>query len=340
LSLLLYRQAGFGRFALVGRCDDLLAPRKRRPGKQRGKQLGAITESRASREVESDPRYLAMERELRQAQQLAGIGQLAAGVAHEINTPMQYIGDNTSFLHVTVKRLLDLASSFERLVQTCREGGPTPDQLDRCEQELAKSRLSFLREQAPLAIEQSSSGIDQVRAIVQALKEFSHPGSDEAQPMDLNHLVRTASTVTRNSWRYHAELELELCEDLPAVQGYPQAFGQVLINLIVNAADAIEARWGAPQSGQLGKIAIRTRALADCLELEIADNGTGIPDSLRQKVMEPFFTTKGVGKGTGQGLPLAYATIVDRHGGKFFFTSELGSGTTFFIQVPRAEEPV
>ena len=204
--------------------------------------MGAITEPRASREVECDARFLALERELRQAQQLAGIGQLAAGVAHEINTPMQYIGDNTSFLHVTVKRLLDLASSFERLVQSCRAGGPAPAELARCEQEIAKSRLSFLREQAPLAIEQSSSGIDQVRAIVQALKEFSHAESDEPQPMDLNHLVRTATTVTRNSWRYHAELELQLCEDLPHVQGYPQAFGQVLINLIVNAADAIEAR--------------------------------------------------------------------------------------------------
>jgi signal transduction histidine kinase len=302
--------------------------------------LGAITEPRASREVESDTRYLALERELRQAQQLASIGQLAAGVAHEINTPMQYIGDNTSFLHVTVKRLLELASSFERLVQTCRAGGPAPGELERCEQEIARSRLSFLREHAPLAIEQSSSGIDQVRAIVQALKEFSHPGSDEAQPMDLNHLVRTASTVTRNCWRYQAELELQLCEDLPAVHGQPQAFGQVLINLIVNAADAIEARWAAPHSGQLGKIVIRTLALADSVELQVEDNGTGIPEPLQQRVMEPFFTTKGVGKGTGQGLPLAHATIVNRHAGKFFFTSEVGRGTTFFIQLPKAEEPV
>lgn len=253
---------------------------------------------------------------------------------------MQYIGDNTSFLHVTVKRLLDLASSFERLVQSCRAGGPAAGELERCEQEIAKSRLSFLREQAPLAIEQSSAGIDQVRAIVQALKEFSHPGSDEAQPMDLNHLVRTATTVTRNSWRYHAELALELCEDLPPVQGYPQAFGQVLINLIVNAADAIEARCAALQNGQLGKIVIRTRALPDCVELEVEDNGTGIPESIRQKVMEPFFTTKGMGKGTGQGLPLARATIVEKHAGKFSFSSEVGRGTTFFIQVPKAEEPV
>ncbi len=285
----------------------------------------------------SDARCQALERELQQAQQLATIGQLAAGVAHEINTPMQYIGDNTSFLHVTVKRLLELASSFELLVQSCRAGGPAPGDLERYEQELGKSRLPFLREQAPLAIEQSTSGIDQVRSIVQALKEFSHPGTDEVVPMDLNHLVRTATTVTRNSWRYQAQLELELAEDLPPVQGHPQAFGQVLINLIVNAADAIESRPPSAAEAAKGKIVIRSRAGGDMVELEIEDNGTGIPESIRQKVMDPFFTTKGVGKGTGQGLALARATIVEQHSGKFFFTSEVGRGTTFFIHVPRLE---
>ncbi|MEO8182306.1 MAG: ATP-binding protein [Deltaproteobacteria bacterium] len=284
-----------------------------------------------------DERYRALEHELQQAQQFAAIGQLAAGVAHEINTPMQYIGDNTSFLQVTVKRLLDLASSFERLVQTCRTGPPSPSDLDRCEQELKKSRLSFLREQAPLAIEQSTSGIDQVRSIVQALKEFSHPGSDQAEAMDVNHLVRTATTVTRNSWRYHAELVLELCENLPEVKGHPQAFGQVLINLIVNAADAIASRAAEVSGAHVGRLVIRSRALGDFVELEVEDNGCGIPEAIRQRVMEPFFTTKGIGKGTGQGLALAHSTIVEQHSGKFSFSSEVGRGTTFCIQLPSAE---
>jgi two-component system, NtrC family, sensor kinase len=302
--------------------------------------LGAATNPRAGpadgEDRPRDERYRALEHELQQAQQLAAIGQLAAGVAHEINTPMQYIGDNTSFLHVTVKRLLDLASSFERLVQNCRTGTPSPSDLDRYEQELHKSRLAFLREQAPLAIEQSTSGIDQVRSIVQALKEFSHPGSDQAEAMDVNHLVLTATTVTRNAWRYHTELALELCENLPLVQGYAQAFGQVLINLIVNAADAIESRAAGVPSGYAGRLVIRSRALRDVVELEVEDNGAGIPDAIRHKVMEPFFTTKGVGKGTGQGLALAYSTIVEQHSGKFSFSSEVGRGTTFFIQIPRA----
>jgi len=306
-----------------------------------GEDLGVATNPRAGpadgRECLRDERGRALERELRQVRQLAAIGQLAAGVAHELNTPMQYIGDNTSFLHAAVKRLLDLANSFEGLVQCCRTGAPTPSDLARCEQELCRSRLSFLRQQAPLAIEQSSSGIDQVRGIVQALKEFCHPGSDEAEALDVNHLVRSATTVTRNAWRYQAELVLELSEDLPTVVGYPQALGQVLINLIVNAADAIESRASGVPGGYVGRLAIRSRCRGDILELEVEDNGAGIPEAIRQKVMEPFFTTKAMGKGTGQGLALAYSTIVTQHSGKLFFSSEVGRGTTFFIQLPRAE---
>lgn len=274
------------------------------------------------------------EQDLQQTSQLAAIGQLTAGVAHEINTPMQYIGDNLSFLDVTVKRLLDLAGSFERLVQTCKDGTPSPEQLARCEQELHKSRIAFLRKQAPLAIEQSTDGVDQVRSIVQALKEFSHPGGDEIVPVDVNQLVRNASTVTRNAWRYQAELTLELTDELPTVPGNPQALGQVLINLLVNAADAIESSAATRPKDQPGKIIIRSRAHCSCAELEIADNGTGIPEAIREKIMQPFFTTKRIGKGTGQGLALAHSTIVEQHAGKFFFTSEVGRGTSFFIQLP------
>jgi two-component system NtrC family sensor kinase len=274
-------------------------------------------------------------RKLHEAQKLAAIGQLTAGVAHEINTPMQYIGDNTRFLDVTVRRLLELASSFEQLLQSCRSGGPEVGDLDRHEQDLSRSRLPFLRQQAPLAIEQSASGIDQVRAIVQALKEFSHPGSDELEAMDVNHLVRTASTITRNAWRYVAQLELELSDDLPLALGIPQAFGQVLINLIVNAADAIEAHAPSAPEGHVAKIVIRSRAVDGLVELQVEDTGGGIPEAIQKRVMEPFFTTKGIGKGTGQGLPLAYRTIVNQHAGKFFFETHVGHGTSFFIQIPQ-----
>jgi signal transduction histidine kinase len=273
--------------------------------------------------------------EVRVSRNLETMGELAAGVAHEINTPMQYIGDNTAFLDVTVRRLLDLAGSFERLLAACRGGQPPSEQiLNECQRELAQRRLAFLRTQAPAAIEQTIEGIDQVRSIVQALKEFSHPGEDAAVPVDINRLVKMASTVTRNAWRYAAELNLELCDPAPIVSGYPQELGQVLINLIVNAAHAIEERIASQAERTLGKITIRTRAGANAVEIDVADDGAGIPEAVRDRIMNPFFTTKPAGKGTGQGLPLAQRVIVDRHQGHLSFETEVGVGTTFHIALP------
>jgi two-component system, NtrC family, sensor kinase len=263
------------------------------------------------------------------------LGQLAAGVAHEINTPMQYIGDNAQFLGVTVRRLLELAGSFERLLAIGRGGAPVPDQLlDDCQRELTRARLDFLREQAPIAIEQTQSGIDQVRSIVQALKEFSHPGEDEPTLIDVNHLAKMASTVTRNAWRYVAQLTLDLCDYPRPVRGHAQDLGQVLINLIVNAAHAVEERGSGQGDQPLGKITIITRNSGDTVEIQIQDDGAGIPEAIRDRIMNPFFTTKPAGKGTGQGLPLARQVIVERHQGRLTFESQVGVGTTFFITLP------
>lgn len=277
-------------------------------------------------------------RELRQSHRLEAVGQLAAGVAHEINTPMQYIGDNTAFLGITLKRLLDLTSSFERLVAHCQAGSPPRDAVDSCARELKKARMEFLREQAPSAIAQSLAGIEHVRSIVQALKEFSHPGEDQPVLVDINHLVKMAMTVTRNAWRYHAEVVLELEENLHLVLGYPQELGQVLINLIVNSAHAIEERAVIAADGPAGKIVIRSVARDAAVEIQVNDNGAGIPAGIADRVMDPFFTTKPAGKGTGQGLALARGVVVDRHGGKLSFSSTVGSGTTFSIHLPATSD--
>lgn len=276
--------------------------------------------------------------ETRASRNLMALGELTAGVAHEINTPMQYIGDNTAFLDVTVRRLLDLAGSFERLLAACRAGQPSEQLLCECERELTQRRLAFLRTQAPAAIEQTIEGIDQVRSIVQALKEFSHPGEDAAINVDINRLARMASTVSRNAWRYAAELNLDLCEPSPIVNGYPQELGQVLINLIVNAAHAIEERFGGEPDRRLGKIAIGTRVSGGEVHIELSDDGAGIPAAIRDRIMNPFFTTKPAGKGTGQGLALAQRVVVDRHHGRLSFETEVGSGTTFHIVLPEGRD--
>jgi signal transduction histidine kinase len=282
--------------------------------------------------VPVDPRSAAtLEQELRTTRKFELVGQLAAGVAHEINTPMQYIGDNTAFLGVTVKRLLDLAGSFEELLAHCRSGAPPAVAVEHGERLLQKARLEFLREQAPSAVDQSLAGVAMVRSVVYALNEFCHPGEERRVALDVNHVARMASNVTRNAWKCHATLALELDERLVPLQGYPQELGQVLINLIVNAAHAIEE--SPKHRGGLGRIVLRSAARDGVTEIQVEDDGAGIADSIKARVMEPFFTTKPAGKGTGQGLALARSVIVDRHAGSFSFQSTVGVGTTFFIRL-------
>ncbi len=264
---------------------------------------------------------------------MEAIGQQVAGVAHEINTPMQYIGDNTAFLGVTVRRLLELASSFERLVVQCRAEGAVASQIASFEQELAAARLDYLRQQAPAAVDQSLEGIEQVREIVQALKEFSHPGDEQESEVDLNHIARSAAAITRGTWRHHAELQLQLDPELRSTAGHPRDLARALINLIVNAVHAIDERSAEQRSAAVGRIVVATANREGCIEVRVEDNGAGIPDEIRPRVLEAFFTTKPPGVGTGQGLSLVQSVIA-MHCGELSFSSDLGRGTTFLIRLP------
>ncbi len=266
-----------------------------------------------------------LQRQLAQSQKLESIGRLAAGIAHEINTPTQYVGDNVRFLSEAFEDLFRLLDRYEEVVGEGEKG-----ELEVLKEEVD---LEYLREEVPRAIEQSLDGVERVTKIVRSMKEFSHPGGGGKELVDLNRAIESTVTVARNEWKYVADLELDLEEGLPPVPCYVGEFNQVVLNLVINAVHAIEEVVGDGSEGK-GKIVVSTRRVGEWVEVRVSDTGCGIPEEVREKVFEPFFTTKGVGKGTGQGLAIARSVVVDKHGGEIDFESEVGKGTTFIIRLP------
>jgi two-component system, NtrC family, sensor kinase len=289
---------------------------------------GEITHFLALKEDITEKRSL--ESQLRHAQKMEGVGQLAAGIAHEINTPTQFVMDNLTFLRDSWKSAHELLEQYRGAVQ--RMAGAVPDEIaGRLKQAEQACDLEFIRDEVPRAIEQSLDGSRRVAKIVRAMKEFSHPDSAEKTATDLNRAVESTITVARNEWKYVSEVVKEFDDQLPAVVCYPGDINQVVLNLLVNAAHAIKEK---VKDGEKGQITVRTRMTGEDVEISVSDNGSGIPEAIRNRVFEPFFTTKEVGKGTGQGLALAYTVVVKKHGGKIWFESEAGKGTTFFITLP------
>jgi len=276
--------------------------------------------------------------QLRQAQKLEAIGQLAAGIAHEINTPTQYVGDNARFLQESWPSFHELVAITREIRQEATPGPISPSTLQRFDALAQAADFEYLQTEIPRAIEQSLEGIDRVAKIVRAMKEFSHPGAEEKKSIDINKAIETTITVARNEWKYVADLETHFAPDLPLVLCHAGEFNQVILNLLINAAQAIAQAVGDSSPGK-GKIVVSTTHDEDWAEISISDTGTGIPEAVRSRVFEPFFTTKPVGKGTGQGLALAHTAIVRRHGGKIWFDSEVGKGTTFYIRMPLAQSP-
>ncbi len=274
-----------------------------------------------------------LEEQLRQAQKLEAIGQLAAGIAHEINTPAQYVGDNTKFLQESwpaVDRVLGLCL---RLREQSLAGEIAPDTIAELLQRTEEADPTYLLREVPQAIAQALEGVGRVSKIVKAMKEFSHPGSEGKCAIDLNHAIETTIAVARNEWKYVADVQTCFARDLPPVPCLAGEFNQVILNLLINAAQTIGdvAKSG---SASKGTITITTKCEGDWVQVEIKDTGAGIPENVRTRIFEPFFTTKEVGKGTGQGLALAHAVIVKKHDGKIWFESEVGKGTTFFLRLP------
>jgi len=271
--------------------------------------------------------------QLAQSQKLESIGQLAAGIAHEINTPTQYVGDNTRFLKDSIGDLIAIVDKYSELMAS--ENGPKDWAKRSAEIKAALDELDFeyLKEEVPKAIEQSLEGVERVATIVRSMKEFSHPGGDEKQMADLNKAIESTITVSRNEWKYVAEMVTELDPTLPLIPCLLGDINQVILNMIVNAAHAITDVVGK-DSGEKGTITVSTSRDHDQAEIRISDTGTGIEKDIIAKVFEPFFTTKEVGKGTGQGLAIARNVIVEKHGGTIDVESEVGKGTTMIIRLP------
>lgn len=295
--------------------------------------IGSLSDISIRKGVELEQQK--MEVQLRQAQKLEAIGQLAAGIAHEINTPTQYVGDNTRFFKDSFQNIRKVLESHEELIQAAKNNAVTPEVLGRAETILADSDLEYLFEQIPAAINETLEGVERVTKIVRAMKEFSHPGGKEKSPADLNKAIESTITVARNEWKYIADMDLEFDPNLPSVPCFLGEFNQVVLNLVINASHAItDVVKNHPNTK--GKITISTRRDGDSVEVRVADTGAGIPEHVRPRIFEPFFTTKPVGKGTGQGLSIVYTNIVKKHGGSVTFETQCGKGTTFIIRLPLA----
>lgn len=271
------------------------------------------------------------------SQKMESIGQLASGIAHEINTPIQYVGDNLRYLNRSFTKIIDALSLYRQWQQDHIDHTFSRQELEDMEAQTDPRKINMYIKEIPNAIEESLAGVERVRKIVLAMREFSHPSQKEKVLADINHGIETTVTISRNEWKYVADLEVDLDPNLPLINCQIDEINQVILNMIVNSAQSIQ-EIVEQHPEQRGKITISTINKGDWILITIQDTGNGIPDSIKNRVFDPFFTTKGVGKGTGQGLYLAHNIIVNKHHGRISLESEKGKGTTFFVELPVGQE--
>jgi len=278
-----------------------------------------------------------LESQLIQSQKLELIGQLAAGIAHEINTPTQYVGDNTRFLQEAFSGLNQLFEKYGQLLEAIKRGAATDDLAQEIEDTMDEVDIAYVTEEIPKAIQQTLEGVERVTEIVQAMRNFSHPGTEEKTTLDINKAIQSTITVARNEWKYVAEAVTHLDRFLPLVPCLPGEFNQVILNILINAVHAISDVVGDSSQGK-GTITVSTRRDGDWAEIRINDTGTGIPKEIRPRIFDPFFTTKELGRGTGQGLAIAHDVVVKKHGGTITFETEMSKGATFIIRLPLSDQ--
>lgn len=276
---------------------------------------------------------LKIEKQLSLSQKMESIGRLAAGIAHEINTPMQYISDNTNFLKDAFQSFTTLLTSINESVKDSAAFKDFVEIIKAIRKIQEDFDIPYFISEIPSAIEQTQVGIERVSKIISAMKDFAHPEQREKTFTDLNHGIQVTAAISKNEWKYNSDLEMNLDPNLPAISCIPDEINQVILNLIINAVHAIQLAIGK-DSGIKGKILIETKQHASSVELKISDTGTGIKQENLSRIFDPFFTTKEVGKGTGQGLSIAHDIIVNKHKGSISVESVYGKGATFIIQLP------
>jgi two-component system NtrC family sensor kinase len=300
-----------------------------RPFQQVDLEQAAVLASQVMLALEN----LRLARQTAISERLAAVGQLAAGVAHEINTPVQFVGDGLHFLGEALDGLMNLVGRYEALAEACRGKVDLPGLFGEIESVRDEIDLDDLRKEVPRALQRTKEGISRVTSIVRSIKAFGRPDSTAKEPTDFRKLIEATLTVTRGEYKYVADVETDIGE-LPLVVAHPGELSQVLLNLVVNAAHAIADKAKGAPSGERGKIAVRAHLDGGEVVLSVSDTGCGIPPELRQKIFDPFFTTKAVGRGTGLGLSIARGIVVDKHGGQLTLESEVGRGTSFVIRLP------
>jgi PAS domain S-box-containing protein len=270
------------------------------------------------------------------AQRMAAVGTLAAGIAHEINTPVQFVGDSLDFLREGLQDILTVVDELQKVRHLVADDAPSAavrEALAAAAEAEVRVDLAYLRENVPQAVDRCVEGLGRVSRIVSSIREFAHPASKNEAPADLNRAIANTLTIARSEYIHLADLETDLRE-LPLVTCHIDQINQVVLNLVVNAAHAMADV--VESSGSKGHLTVGTRVDGEDVIIRISDTGTGIPESIREHIFEPFFTTKDVGKGTGQGLALAWTLVTEKHGGTLWYETTLGKGTTFFVRLPRA----